>query len=60
MAEIAAERMLELGTPQLAVTPGQSAVVFDGERVLGGAGSRGASGERPSLPEELPDRTAEQ
>jgi tRNA-specific 2-thiouridylase len=37
VAEIAVDRMLlELATPQPAVTPGQSAVVFDGERVLGG------------------------
>ncbi|MSR37205.1 MAG: tRNA 2-thiouridine(34) synthase MnmA [Gemmatimonadetes bacterium] len=35
--EIGADRMrLELATAQAAVTPGQSAVVFDGERVLGG------------------------
>jgi tRNA-specific 2-thiouridylase len=34
---MAVDRMLlELATPQLAVTPGQSAVAFDGERVLGG------------------------
>ncbi|MCA9738721.1 MAG: tRNA 2-thiouridine(34) synthase MnmA [Gemmatimonadetes bacterium] len=34
---------LALETPQAAVTPGQSAVVFSGERVLGGGRIRGAA-----------------
>ncbi len=47
---------LELAHPVAAVTPGQSAVVFDGERVLGGGRILSASGRRP--PQTLPSPSA--
>jgi tRNA-specific 2-thiouridylase len=37
-------------TPQPAVTPGQSAVFYRGERVLGGAAIRAPLRERPAAP----------
>jgi len=36
VVDVGTELTLTLGDAQPAITPGQSAVVFDGDRVLGG------------------------
>jgi tRNA-specific 2-thiouridylase len=41
---------LALGEPVAAITPGQSLVLYDGERVLGGGVIEGALGQRRGLP----------
>jgi tRNA-specific 2-thiouridylase len=41
---------LALDAPVAAIAPGQSLVLYDGERVLGGGVIERASGARPALP----------
>lgn len=46
----AGEVELALGEPVSAITPGQSLVLYDGDRVLGGGVIEAALGQRPALP----------
>ena len=60
VAEAGDRLVLELDRPQAAITPGQSAVLFDGDRVLGGGRIAGAglSASDPTPPRTPPSRTA--